>query len=324
MYHIIVNPESRTGKGKNLWSMLVPVLEEQRVEYTAHFSERAGHIIDIIRDLCTETFSKDSDSILKLIVLGGDGTLNEALQGITDFNRVELGYVPTGSSNDMARDLGLSKNPIEALKNVLNCKEPFKMDLGTIKYNNSSTELSRQYGDILSDVRNFGVSTGIGYDASICEEALSSPIKRLLNKMGLGKLIYLVIALKQLISTKRKDARMVLDDERVIDMKNMLFIATMIHRFEGGGFMFGPDADCSDGVMDICAVSDVSKLKVLLALPTATKGKHFKYKGIEKYTARKINIETAEPLWVHTDGEVSRKSNFITITCEKQAVKMLK
>lgn len=324
MYYVIVNPESRTGKGKNLWESLEPILIENNIEYTTLFSERAGHIIDLIKDLCNEHFIESEEKRLKFIVCGGDGTFNEALQGIMDFDRVELGYVPTGSSNDMARDLGIPKNPVAALKNVLACKEPFKMDIGQIKYESSSTELSRQSADILSDLRCFGVSCGIGYDAAVCEEALQSPIKNALNKIGLGKLVYLAIALKQIIATRGTDSKMILDDTTTIDLPRMLFAATMIHRYEGGGFMFAPDADCQDGIVDVCAVSNISKFKILCALPTALKGKHFMFKGVDKYSASKVQIISSKPLWVHTDGEVSRKSDSITITCRKQTINLLK
>ena len=97
----------------------------------------------------------------------------------------------------------------------------------------------------------------------------------------------------------------------------------MLHQYEGGGFKFCPDANYSDGLIDVCAVGNIPKWLVLLALPTAFFGKHYIFKGIDHYTAHKIHLETSAPLWVHTDGEVTRKSNSITISCEKEKIQFL-
>ncbi len=324
MYYIIVNPASKSGKGKLIWTNLETILTDKSVEYKVFFSKNAGHVSKLVRDICESTLSGNPDVPIDLIVLGGDGTLNEALQGITDFSKVRVGYIPTGSSNDFARDLSYSKEPEICLENILNCQNPTKMDIGCLEYNNTSDTLSRSHSDELLVKRYFNVSAGIGYDAAICEEALTSKIKKFLNKFGLGKLVYLVIALKQLLKTKNGDCVMTLDDNPGIKLSNFLFVACMIHQYEGGGFKFCPNADYTDGIIDICGVSDISKFTVLRALPKAMKGKHFKYKGIERYSAKKIKIETSTPLWVHTDGEVSYRSSSITITCLNQALQVLK
>lgn len=323
MYYIIVNPASRTGKGKSIWANeLEPAIKAKNVEYKVLYSTHAGHVIDLVKDLCQSELQKP-ENVLKLIVLGGDGTLNEVLQGITDFSRVEIGYIPTGSSNDFARDMNLPKSPVECLNNILNCKTPTTMDLGMIKYNSTSDTLSRQHADSIITERYFDVSCGIGYDASVCEEALKSSTKRILNKIGLGKLVYLIIALKQLFATKNQNCTMILDDDTTIELSDFMFAACMIHQYEGGGFKFCPNANYQDGILEICAVSKVPRLKVLVALPTAMKGDHYKFKGIEKYTAKKIDIKTNVPVWIHTDGEVSMKSDSVTITCEKEAIRLL-
>ena len=57
-----------------------------------------------------------------------------ALQGIADFERVNIGYIPTGSSNDFARALNWHGEPVELLKKILACKEPVRFDLGRLKY----------------------------------------------------------------------------------------------------------------------------------------------------------------------------------------------
>lgn len=103
----------------------------------------------------------------------------------------------------------------------------------------------------------------------------------------------------------------------------MLFVAGMVHRFEGGGFMFCPKADDSDGLLDLCAVGDLPKLLVLFALPTAFHGKHYRFQGITPYRAKRFILEADAPLWVHTDGEVNCRSQKITISCLHHAVQII-
>lgn len=323
MYYIIVNPASKSGKGERIWSLLEPVLIKKKIEYKVFFSKEAGHVIRLVRELSASLLENDPDFVLKLIALGGDGTLNEVLQGITDFGRVQLGYIPTGSSNDLARDLGLPSEPVAILENILSCQEPSLMDVGILTYSQPSGELSRLHSDTASMTRYFSVSCGIGFDAAVCEEALASRFKNVLNKIGMGKLTYLSIALKQLIKAKKVTCRLTLDDNRSIELSKFLFVACMIHQYEGGGFKFCPGASACDGVIDVCTVGNIPKWLILMALPTAFFGKHYIFRGIEHYTAKKIQLETSSPLWVHTDGEVTRKSSSITITCEKQKLQFL-
>ena len=316
MYHIIINPASRSGKGIKLWTQqIVPKLHNAKIPFRAYFSKQVGDVAQLVREIC-ETIKRESETNATspedtvLIILGGDGTMNEALQGLDLTLPITLGYIPTGSSNDFARDLGIPKDPVAALELILHGGKVTPMDVGTITYPNG-------------EHRNFAVSFGIGYDAAVCAELLSSRFKALCNKIGLGKLCYLGIALKQLFATKAVDATLTLDDNDPIPIGKMLFTTGMIHRYEGGGFMFCPDADASDGYLDLCAVGDCPKFLLLFALPPAFKGKHYFMKGVTPYCAKKVRIETSAPLWLHTDGEVWRKTTALTVTCQKHAIQMI-
>ena len=307
MYHIIINPRSRSGRGLKVWKELVePKLHESKIVYRNYFSERRG---DVAR-LAGEIVSAAGGNPLTLILLGGDGTVNEALSGIKDPSNITLGYIPTGSSNDLARDLNIPGDPLAALELILHKGRVHAMDLGTVTYPDGET-------------RPFIVSCGIGFDAAVCEEALQSQIKDLFNRLGLGKLTYLGIALRQLFGAKAVSGSITLDDRPPVKMNTLLFVTCMLHRFEGGGFMFCPDADASDGILNLCAVGDLPKLLILFALPAAFHGRHYRYRGVTPYQAKTVTIETSSPLWVHTDGEVFRKSSRITITCRNGIVKML-
>ena len=308
MYHIIINPASRSGKGLKLWKEIVePALHKEGIAYRSYFSKEAGDVARLAREITASDHHQEKQT---LIILGGDGTVNEALQGMEDPSQMILGYIPTGSSNDLARDLKIPRDPAEALDRILHTGSVHSMDMGSLSYPDGET-------------RCFAVSCGIGFDAAVCEESMHSKLKAFCNKIGLGKLTYLGIALKQLITARKVSCDIILDDKAPIHVQRLLLTACMNHRFQGGGFMFCPDADENDGIVNHGVVGDVPKPVVLLALPTAFKGKHYIFKGVNPYRASKVHIKASQPLWVHTDGEVTRKTDEFTVECRKDALNII-
>ena len=306
MYYFIVNPASKTGVGAKYWNRVEKVLKERNIAYQVRFSKAAGQVEEIVRKLTKETKEK----LLHLVILGGDGTVNEAVQGIEDFDKVNLSYIPTGSSNDLARDMGISKNPEEALEAILKAEKEIYMDMGLLQYQKAF----KKGQEVTVAERRFMVGCGIGFDAAVCEEVTRSKLKVFLNKIKLGKLVYLGIALKQLIQSEMIDGKITLDDERVYEFPKMFFAATMVHHYQGGGFNFCPNAESDDGFLDMCVASYAKKIKVLRILPTAYEGKHTRFKEITMLRAKKAVIETKKPMWVQTDGEVKAMASKITVS----------
>lgn len=317
MYHIIMNPSSKSGKGLSVWQTLESILSAKDVPYKLYESTYTGHVTELTRQITS------TGQAVTLIILGGDGTVNEALQGIEDFEKVSIGYIPTGSSNDLARALKLTHKPEELLLQILEGTHAHMVDLGILTYESSSRITSRLHRRPVHTSRYFIVSSGIGFDAAVCEEALSSPVKNTLNKLRLGKLTYLLIALKQLFAAKSVSCEITLDGKKTIYIPKLFFTAFMLHPYEGGGFCFCPQAVNNDGLLDLCVVGNLPKLLILLALPTAFFGWHYIFPKIDHYTASSVQLKTSIPLWVHTDGEVYLQSDRIGISCLKQRIRFL-
>lgn len=299
MLHIIYNPQSSTGNGKKVFAQTEKVLIEEKLDYKVYETTGPGSAKLYAKDITSD----DINDVI--IVIGGDGTLNEVFNGIRDYSKVTLGYIPSGSGGDFARDLGISLDPEKAIKSVLHPKEYKMMDVGNL----TNAECNKR----------FCVSAGIGFDAAVCHEALRSKIKVVLNKIGLGKLTYVIIALKQILSTKKHGCTIILDDARKIKYDHFYLVTTMIHKYEGGGFMFCPKAKCDDGLIDVCVAGDISKLKVLRIMPTAYKGKHTRFNGIDIYKAKKVEIISDEKLPIHADGEYAGVEDALVVTqCPKQ------
>lgn len=306
MYYFIVNPSSRTGLGEAYWKRVQKILEERKIEYKVCFSRAVGHVEEIVRKLT----QKHKDDKVHLVILGGDGTVNEAVQGIDDFEKVDISYIPTGSSNDLARDMGISRNPEEALEAILKAEKEIYMDMGIVHYEQAFLNGK----EISVPDRKFMVGCGMGFDAAVCEESMRSKFKIFMNKLKLGKLTYVGIALKQLLQSEMIDGKIMFDDEREVTVKKMFFCVSMVHHYQGGGFKFCPDAKADDGMLDFCVASDAARWRVLRILPTAYDGKHIRFNEIKMFRAKKAVIETQKPMWIQTDGEVKAQASRISVS----------
>jgi YegS/Rv2252/BmrU family lipid kinase len=303
MYTFITNPNARSGLGKQLWNNLETILNEKGINYEVYFTKYQRHATDIVRDL-TSDHEKHT-----IIALGGDGTLNEVINGITDLSKVTLGYIPTGSSNDFSRGMKLPTDPVKALENIITPSCYKTLNIGVLKYEDRT--------------QRFIVSSGIGFDAGVCHQIMISPLKVILNQIKLGKLSYVAVALQLLLSMRPANMTITLDDTNTMTFDKVYFTTAMNLPYEGGGFKFCPKADCQDDKLDIIVVAGLPRLKVLALLPTAFKGWHTRFKGIHTYSCRKIDVVSDLALPVHTDGEPVLKQTHVQAYLEPEKLRVI-
>lgn len=313
-YHFICNPASKSGKGIEFWDTVEKYLKDEGIEYDVLFSQKPGHIKNLVETVTSEHLN-DVEPV-NVILLGGDGTLDEALQGIKDFSKMNLGYIPTGSGNDFSRALPYTGDTIEDLKRILSIDKPMKIDLGKLEYLDYTEDRAPLKEGPIDSIHYFDVSCGIGLDAAICEQALVSKFKNFLNKIGMGSLIYALVAVKLLFVDKKPHVVLKLDGDKEVELKKTRFIAGMNTCFEGGGFKFAPDAVCDDGYLDVCAVSNIPVLEALKVMLSAPSGGHVNNKHVDTYHIKNYEVKSDIPLWVHTDGEVFTKSSHIKVSVE--------
>lgn len=305
MYHFIVNPGSRAGKAKKIWAELEAELESREVAYKTYMTEYDGHATKLAEMICDEY-----DGVKKIVVVGGDGTINEVINGLHPYEEILLGYIPLGSGNDLARGLGLSLDPMENLNRVLSPKRFQYVDHGILNCYDGTAP------------RRFAISSGIGFDAAVCDAVQKSKVKKILNKIGLGNLVYYIIAIQQIIAIKPVNAEILIDGTRKRRVEDVVFIASMIQKSEGGGLRMAPKADNADGKLSVCMVHGLSRLKVAMVMPLLLFAKHTKVKGIEIFDCTSIEIKTEAPLCVHTDGEVPGTQSHIRVACLPERVRM--
>ncbi len=307
MYHFIINPKSSSGKGIKYWWTVKEELDRLKVTYTAVFTKHMGHAAVLAGQICNDT-----PGIKNIVVLGGDGTFNEVVNGIPDFKEVLLGYIPSGSSNDFARANGIPKDPIAALSRILKPTKFKYLDIGEITF-----------FDGITLPRKFACNSGIGYDANVCNEVQCSPLKKMLNKIGAGKFVYFAIAFKQLITVKPLSATVLVDGIKKDTYKKVLLVSSMIHKYEGGGLLMAPNASPCDGKLSVCLVHGLSRARALLLLPTIINGSHIHFKGVKAFDCKNIEIITDKDTSVHTEGEIPSICSHIKVRCIQGQIRMI-
>ena len=322
MYQIIVNPTSSSGKGMEAWEKIKAILNRRSVIYKVHMLQDAGEATQVVRELTAQ----DETGIVKLLVVGGDGTLNEVLNGIQDFEHTTLSCIQTGSGNDFARNMHLEKDVEQAIVHLLEQPEEMALDYGEVTVRVDETGDARMDGrqsgvdgddmdacrDCMIRTKRFLISSGVGYDANICEEVSRSRLKPILNKIHLGKLVYVMIGVKQIFTKKTVRAKLYLDDAPVRKLPELFFVVGMNHMYEGGGIPFCPNADPTDGRLDVCLVKGMSRMKLLLAVVLVYFKKHLLFKGITNHRCKKMRLVTETPQWIHMDGETPYQVREVT------------
>ncbi len=291
MYYFIVNYTGGSGKAKKTWDRVHFLLKQKNIEYKAYVTKYGGHASELAKRIS----ELDEDDI-RLVVVGGDGTINEVLNGITDFDRIRFGVIPTGSGNDFARGMGIPKNTDEALEKILSSTRGVNIDLGEVTTENGYKRI-------------FGISSGIGLDAIVCKKMLNSKTKNALNRVKVGHFAYILLTISTLFSmeTYKVKVWMKLRDEeggeQSLSFKDLIFLAAMNFPAEGGGVPMNPTAKSDDGMLSICAVNGIPKWRTFLMLPVLMKEKHVGKKGFLLQDVEYLVFDADRPMVLHADGE---------------------
>jgi len=288
MLYFFVNPASRSGKGAEKWNQVEPILTEKHIPHQVHFLSKEPFPRSVMEGI----FAKEEGTV-SLIVIGGDGTINQCVNAIPDFARAELSVLPTGSGNDFCRNKDIPKALEEQIDNIIQKKNTRLVDLGELTYRCTNAE---------PVTRKFLVSTGFGYDAAICHLAERSKLKKILNKIKLGKLVYLAIGIKEIFGARLTDMNITIDD-KTTQYNHVYFIATMNQPFEGGGVAMTPDASDSDETLDFLIFSGVSKLKALFTIPLLYVKKHAGKPGVTLLTGKTVSVTSSAARVLHYDGD---------------------
>lgn len=308
MLYFIVNKHGGSGRAQKTWDKLEALLKEKNVEYTELETQHSAHATQLVQEICK---SRVKDKTV--IVVGGDGTVNNVLNGIKDFSKIKFAIIPTGSGNDFVRGLGIptkDKNIEKNLDSILEGKVKRQIDIGKISSGDGKT-------------MHFGISCGLGLDAIVCEKTNLSKLKNVFNKLHIGNLIYLALTVYTLFSMKSHTVTIKFDDEEEKTFDKVIFFAGLNTFAEGGGVKMAPYAKVDDGKLDFCMAYGIPKILTFSKLPFLSAGKHVNLKGFMVRQFEKMKIVSETPMTAHADGEHAGYQTEVTVECLASKLNLL-
>jgi len=274
MYNVIVNPTANKNRAEKAIKKVSKYLKSQNVEFLVFFSETADDITAITKKLCKE-------GEREFIVVGGDGTLNYFVNGLTDPSKTNFGIIPAGKHNHFARYLGLPKNPVDAVKNIL---EHPAMKVDYLKCN--------EYRAL-----NI-VSCG----------AMEVAESKYLNQDQNSKLSRKAI-LKETLKTF--DGLAFNIDADNLNKKHKLYTSCAVCNggFYGNNMYISPLSNMHDGLANVVTIAYDVDEKIKSNYAMAKNGKHIYKNPTSNSWSTYVNIKSKHPFSAMLDGEIHEFDN---------------
>ena len=275
MLHLIYNPISGKKKAAKNLVVVEKLLKERGVEYEVHGTCEAHDGERIARELTQRGETN-------IVVLGGDGTLHEVLNGLVDPTICTLGLIPSGTGNDFATCIGLPLDAEKATNMLLNCEAK-----------------DTDYLEV-ADRRCMNVG-GIGMDVDVLE--------RYMRGKRQTKSKYYTSLLKSFLAFKGYSVTVVIDGKE--EKHNAILVDVCNGIMYGGGIRICPKADVADGKISALIVDNIKgKLALVKALLKLMKGKILEYPKTSYYLCDEVIVTPETPCIVQLDGELYPNLNF--------------
>jgi diacylglycerol kinase (ATP) len=281
---MIVNPNAGVKKGTKDWPKILRILRDERVEFDFQLTTCRGHAIQIA-----------SESVLKgwrkICVVGGDGTLNEVLNGIMGQHLVPtpditLGMIPVGTGNDWCRMFDIPFDYVMSVR-ILKQNNTFLQDAGEVIFYHKEEQLKRYFMNV----------AGMGYDALVAKKT------NLLKEKGMGgPLTYMYFVFASLFQYKFIEAVIEVDGKQAF--RGEIFSMNVgICKFNGGGMMQVPHAIPDDGLLDVTLIKKASKWMVVRHARKLFDGSLVDLPMVATFQGENIRIRSTGKVFLETDGE---------------------
>jgi diacylglycerol kinase (ATP) len=229
-----------------------------------------------------EKFASESSDFDLIVSAGGDGTLNEVVNGIAQGGcKAALGILPLGTGNDFARTLGVPTDLETAIEQVMAGKT-------------RAVDLVR----VTSDRIRYFVNVSSGGFSGVVDEKLTPEMKR-----AWGPLAYLRSAAAAFSELRGYTAKVAFDDAQAFEL-DLYNVIVANGRYVAGGIPVAPEADVADGLLDIVLIAERGPAELAILAAQILLGKHLSSDGIIFRRAKKIAISSRPGMWFNVDGEL--------------------
>jgi diacylglycerol kinase (ATP) len=275
----LVNPASANGSTGRRWPQLANRAASLGLSGDVLFSESAGHMAELAR-------SAAEDGAGLLVVVGGDGTVNEVVNGLDAADRKpEVAVIPRGTGWDFVRSHGITRDVEQAVEIALRGRVR-ELDLGRVAYRSWAGE---EAGSWFANIASVGMSGAIAQRANGTTKALG------------GKISYLLATFAVFARWRNCEVRVSVDAENRGGRMHDVIVAN--GAYFGGGMKICPDALPDDGLFDVLLIGDLTKRDLLVTLPKSYAGRHLPHPKAELLRGRTVSVEADETLPIELDGE---------------------
>ena len=273
----LVNPASDNGRTGRRWAELAHRAAHAGLEGESLFSERPGHLIELARS------AVDGGARL-VIAAGGDGTLNEVINGVAERD-VDLATIPLGTGMDFGRAYGIPTDFDEAVR-VARDGVPRTIDAGRVRY---------RTWDGQDAVRWFGNVGTVGMSGAVAQRANG------MSKALGGRLTFFYALTRVFLTWQNTEVVVTLDGaERRGRMHDVIVANGPWH---GGGMKLAPGAKPDDGLFDVVIIGDVAKIDFLTTAPKLYSGRHVDHPKVEVLRSAHATVDAPERLPIEVEGE---------------------
>ncbi len=303
---VIINPNAGKRKGEQDWPVISGLLLDAGIDFVSEFTARRNHAMELAEQYIRRGFKK-------IIVVGGDGTMNEVVNGIFrqdrfDTREILTGMIMVGTGNDWGKTHNLTGDYIGAVETIRK-SVPFCQDTGVVTYHDSGREHTRYFIN----------SGGMGYDALVVQMTNQA------KDMGRsGPLSYLVNLLKGLFRYNHNSLEIKVDD-RAVYSGRVFSMSVGICKYSGGGMMQLPLAIPDDGLLDVTIFKNVTKTTVIRHLSKLYSGSFTHLPFVQTHQGKSVTIRSTnkELSFLETDGESLGHSPF-TFTIIPKSIMIIK
>ena len=296
-WNVIINPTTLKGKSIKYWKTLATSLIYDGYEFVEWHTNHKSNAVDITVDLLKE-------GNRQLMIVGGDGTLNEVVNGVMksgiSSHEVTLCLIPSGTGNDWARNHKI-KRDIKVISSLLTSGNTKLHDVGIVRSIRTSVSSTRYFINI----------AGFGFDAAVIQRVHEARK----YKMGNG-FIYLKNVLFTLFKSKSVECK--IEIESKIIEKSVFSIAIGICKYNGNGMKQVPMAKFDDGLFDIILIEKMSVLTMLYLIPKLFNGTHINHSKIHHFTGSKITIFPKGRFFAEVEGELLEEGIYEIENCDSK------
>lgn len=282
-WYAIINPQAGSGKGKTDWPQIESLLKVNGIDFDFVFTTHKYHSVEL-------TVNAINRGYKRLIAVGGDGTLNEIVNGVFIQDKyptteIVIGVIAVGTGNDWSRMYNIHST-YEGKIAAIREGNLFLQDVGKVEYEESKVKQARYFAN----------AAGVGFDAEVARRT-----NRLKEHGHRGKILYMGSLVRALFDYKPSFINITIDGEK---LEGTIFSLTVgIGCYNGGGMMQLPNAVSDDGLLDVTVIRQIRRFEVIRNIYRLYNGTILTHPKISGHIGKTVTIECEIPIGLEVDGE---------------------